>query len=574
MRAEDSISGAADERTVAPGPSLGAGPVIRHLVAAPGVALGNVLRRFIDRAVTRLLRLPPHLGDYTRQRDLAVPMRDGVTLLADLYRPHGLPKGTLLAYGPYGRRMDQSLPLARAFAVRGYTVLLVSSRGTFGSGGTFEPMRDEVSDGADVVRWMTAQSWFTGTFTTIGVSYLGFTQWALLVDPPPQMEAAVVVAGPHDIAQHSWGSGAFKLDLLRWSKTLAHQEESWARVVARQFTEPRRLRRVLHELPIGEAGHRYLNGRASWYRDRATQPDIDLPVWASMRLGEALARTDIPVFLMGGWHDLFLDQTLEQYVRLRERGVDVALTVGPWTHLQMLASRVSAEILVETLEFLDGKRPDAVRFHVAGDGWRASTTWPPPAREHKWFPGPGGRLGPVGRGRETFTFDPADPTPTVGGPTLDAKGVIDDSALALRDDVLVFTSEPLTEELEVIGSPVAEIAHRSDNPNADLFIRLSEVGADGRSRNVTEGYLRLAGQDVVTLPLRATAHRFAAGKRLRLLIAGGSHPHFARNLGTGENPSTGRAMRPATHEITLGELTCLRLPVTNPSWSGSTSTHD
>jgi uncharacterized protein len=181
--------------------------------------------RQVERLVLRLLGVTGARTDYA-VTPVRVPMRDGVELAADLYRPATEPVGTLLVRGPYGRSLPFSLFMARAFAARGYQVLFVSSRGTFGSGGEFDPMRTEAADGQDVVSWMREQPWFTGTFGTLGGSYLGHTQWALLADPPPELVAAVISVGPHDFSRHAWGTGAFNLDLLEWSAMIAHQEDA------------------------------------------------------------------------------------------------------------------------------------------------------------------------------------------------------------------------------------------------------------------------------------------------------------------------------------------------------------
>lgn len=142
-----------------------------------------------------------------------------------------------------------------------------------------------------------------------------------------------------------------------------------------------------------------------------------------------------------------------------------------------------------------------------------------------------------------FTYDPADPTPTVGGRMLSpAAGVRDNGALEARADVLTFTGPILGAALEVLGTPVVELVHGCDNPYADVFARLCEVDAKGVSRNVSDVLLRLdpsapAGS-VLRLELAPVAHRFSAGSRIRLQISGGSHPLFARNLGTGEPPAS------------------------------------
>lgn len=531
--------------------------------------------RVVDRIATRLWKLPPPTTGYTVEHDVRVPLRDGVTLAADLYRPAGAAAGTVLVRGPYARGLPLDLLFARVFAARGYTVLFVSSRGTFGSGGDLDPMATEAADGQDVARWLVRQPWFTGSFATLGASYLGFTQWALLSDPPPEVAAAIVSLAPHDFARHMWGTGAFRLEFLGWSDMVAHQEDPGRlRQLARQATAARRLRPVLSGLPLADAAQRHLAGRAPWWRGRAVTTDQGDPSWAPLRQTAALDRARVPVLVTAGWQDLFLSQSLEQYTRLHERGVDVALTVGPWSHTEA-AARGAGVIVRESLDWLDEhlaaragrRRRSPVRVFVTGAGaWRDLPAWPPPSTPADWFPVPGGGLGGTapGGGTSSFTFDPLRPTPSVGGPLLSGGGVTDDSELAARPDVLAFTGEPLTDPVTVLGAPVVTLAHRTGHPYADVFARLSDVDARGRSRNVTEGYLRLdpaRGDDPVVLRLRDTAHRFAPGHRLRLLLAGGSHPLYARNLGTGENPSTGRATRPVTHTVAHGPGTRLTLPL-------------
>jgi hypothetical protein len=165
----------------------------------------------------------------------------------------------------------------------------------------------------------------------------------------------------------------------------------------------------------------------------------------------------------------------------------------------------------------------------------------------------------------TFHYDPADPTPTTGGPLLSPNGGYrDDGRLALRDDVLAFTSLTLTRDLHVYGNPVVELTHTADNPHVDLFVRVSEVDAKGRSRNVSDGYRRLRAAQkpgkTVSVELDAIAHRFPAGSRIRVLIAGSWFPRYARNLGTEEPVLTGRQSKPATHAVHYGRSRLL-LPV-------------
>ena len=531
------------------------------------------------------MRLVPPTTGYTVGR-VAIPMRDGVELVADHYVPSqdAEPVGTLLVRGPYGRGFPFSLVFAALHAARGYRVLLQSVRGTFGSGGVFAPMVHEAADGADTVAWLRQQPWFTGRFATIGISYLGFTQWALLTDPPPELAAAVITAGPHDFSTSAWGTGSFTVnDFLGWSNLVAHQEDPGRiRAGIRQLRAQKKVSQTAGELPLGAAGRALLGAGAPWWESWLEHPDDNEPFWESMRFGAALDRVEVPVLLIGGWQDLFLQQTLEQYRHLRDRGVDVALTIGPWTHTQLLVQGLRT-IAGETQDWLDthlaGRRvtprPGRVRVYVAGEGWRELPDWPPATTEHVLYLQPGGGLTeapPTARAqaaRASFRYDPADPTPTVGGRLLSPDGGCrDDTSLAARRDVLSFTSDVLSDDLYVHGNPVAELVHAADNAHVDVFVRLSEVsltkGAKGRSRNVSDGYRRRAdaspGGDTVRLELDAISHRFPAGSRLRVLIAGGSHPRFARNLGTGETTGSGRLLKPSTHELHFG-ASRLVLPV-------------
>ena len=504
-------------------------------------------------------------------------MRDGIDLVADHYEPvvGADVRGTILVRGPYGRSLPFALIYARVYAARGYHVLFQSVRGTFGSGGRFTPMVHEADDAADTVAWLREQPWFTGTFGTIGLSYLGFTQWALMSDPPPELAAAVIAVGPHDLHQSSWGTGAFALnDFLGWSDMVANQETTTVRRLAFQFRGPRRLAGAVDGLPLGTSGRALLGAGSPWYESWIEHPDADDGFWDGLRMTEALRRCDIPVLLVGGWQDVFVDQTLTQYRELRDRGVDVAMTVGPWTHEHMV-TRAVAPTVTETLQWLGthlARRQTTsrapVRVHTTGSrpGWIEMPDWPPPTRDQTWFPLPDGGLGPTPPpdGTSTFRYDPADPTPTIGGRLLSRQsGYREDTGLAERHDVLTFTGDPLDGELFVCGNPVLELDHRCDNAHFDMFARISEVDTRGRSRNVSDGYRRFGMRPggPVRIELDPVAHRFAAGTRIRVLIAGGCHPRFARNLGTGEPVVRGHRMTPSRHTVRHGAASRLTLPI-------------
>ena len=537
-------------------------------------------------AVGRLLKLPPATNGYTVNR-VEVPMRDGIRLVADHWEPTTpSPAGTLLVRGPYGRGFPFSLAFARLYASRGYHVVLQSVRGTFGSGGVFEPMVNEAADGADTVVWLREQPWFTGRFATLGLSYLGFTQWALLQDPPPELAAAIVTVGPHDFNAAVWDTGSFTVsDFLGWSDLVSHQEDPGRiKTGIHQLRARRKVEQAVGQVPMGAAARALLGTGAPWFESWVEHPDSDDPFWNARRCGEALDRVEVPVLLLSGWQDVFLRQAVQQYQHLRKRGVDVALTIGPWTHTQMLTKGLAISAR-ESLDWLGThlagaqplRRPSRVRVSVNGQGWRNLADWPPATTDRALYLRPGGYLGETapadlaGVAPATFRYDPADPTPTTGGPLLSPDGGYrDDSRLALRDDTLAFTSATLTHDVCVYGSPVVELEHTSDNPCADLFVRVSEVDTKGRSRNVSETYRRL-GQaqragDTVSIELDPTAHRFRAGSRVRLLIAGSWFPRYGRNLGTDEPVLTGRQLKQITHTVHYGRSRLL-LPVGPPDLS-------
>jgi putative CocE/NonD family hydrolase len=542
----------------------------------------------VDRIATRLLSLPqPRTG--AGRREERIPMRDGAVLLTEHHVPAtDHPLGTVLVRTPYGRRSALDALGSRVLAVRGYHVLVQSVRGTFGSGGVFDPMVDEERDGHDTVAWLREQPWFDGRLATYGASYLGWAQWTLMTDPPPELRAAVVLVAPHDFAASVYSSGAFAFQgFLAWSDLILHQETTGLlATIVRGVTAKRRLASAHNGLPPADAVDTLLGGRAPWFRPWLAHPDLTDPFWDDKRATAALTRSTVPTLLVGGWQDLFLEQTVTQYRALADRGVDVGLTVGPWTHLA-IGTRGAATVARETLAWLDehlagatgGTRRAPVRVARTGDGrWFELAAWPPPTVPRRWRLETGGRLadapdadtdtaaqtGGSGAARvlAEFRYDPADPTPAVGGRLLTpGAGVRDNRRLAARPDVVTFATPPLERELVIAGAARVELDHGADPPHADLFVRLCDVAPSGRAHNIADGMRRrepAAGP--LTVELDPCFHRFAPGHRLALLVAGGAHPRFLRNNGTGEPPADAVGLVPVIHRITGGTL---MLPLTD-----------
>lgn len=291
-----------------------------------------------DRLTSWLEGLPSETCSYTIT-PVKIPLEgeEGVELAADLYAPvlkgDEKPAGTILMQCPYGRSL---LALsARSFAPRGYNVLFVSTRGTFGSGGELDPARMEPDDGPRVVRWMRQQPWYTGSFATIGASYLAYTQWALLGsdEPPEDMVAAVPSVGPHDFAKLLWGTGALWLTCVDWASNMGTQESLslFTQVCNLMTNDLQTLAHVKKSVPLVEGAKSYFKGKTPWVLEWIARPDWENdPFYEPMRHAKALTRSKVPVLLVGGWQDVFSGTVMDQYQQLRESGCNVALTMGPW----------------------------------------------------------------------------------------------------------------------------------------------------------------------------------------------------------------------------------------------------
>jgi len=213
--------------------------------------------------------------------------------------------------------------------------------------------------------------------------------------------------------------------------------------------------------------------------------------------------------------------------------------------------------MTEQLAGDGGVEDKPVRVHVGGAAqWRDLKAWPPHDGSQAWYLN-GGALSRDDHdrtGSSSFRYDPADPTPSVGGQLLSPEaGPRDNRAVEARPDLLVFTSEPLPETLDVLG-PVRAVLHlRASTGHTHVFVRLCDVNPQGCSRNVTDGILRLTpgglAEEAVTVPMSSTAYQFAPGHRLRLQVSGGAHPRFARNTGTVEPLATATRLVPTDIEV-------------------------
>jgi hypothetical protein len=521
----------------------------------------------------RLLRAQTR--DVVCERDLRVTMDDGAVLLADRYvaratRQEAQP--TVLVRSPYGRRQLFGLIFGRLLAERGLQVVVQSVRGTFGSQGTFSAF-DERADGLATLRWIRAQPWHAERIGMIGPSYLGLVQWAVAPDAGDDLAALAIQVSASQFHGQTYPGGSLALETAAsWLVLVAAQERRLAPLA--MVRAVRRLPALFAQLPIGDLDARATGAEVAWFREALASPGRKDAYWVARDFAAGVGEVAAPVQLVGGWHDIFLPWMIEDFAALQAAGRAPQLLIGPWTHT---APGMLAAGLREGLGWLRAHllgddrllRPSGVRVFVsgerAGSGWRELHSWPPPGTgERRLWLAAGGRLqdiepGADPGGGDRYRYDPADPTPSLGGPVLLArKPVIDNRALELRPDVLTYTTTPLPETVEAIGPVRVELHVRTSSPHFDLFARVCDVDTAGASWNVCDALTRVmpgrfepAADDSarVAFDLWPMGHRFAAGHRIRLQVSSGAHPRYARNPGTGEDLLTATALRPVDIDV-------------------------
>jgi hypothetical protein len=529
----------------------------------------NPLSRIAGRAIDRALGLPATAAPYVVRRDVPVAMPDGVVLLGDHYRPAGpdRPLPVVLTRTPYGRAGAAFLfaaPLAR----QGFQVFMQSTRGTFGSGGQFRPFLTEREDGLATVAWLRRQPWCDGQVAMTGASYLGHTQWAVApyADPPLRSVALNITTAKFTEAFYHHGAPSLQ-NTLNWIGLVGRQERGLPPVIPNP-RQVARMKRALRKVPLQAADVEVAGAPVAFWRDFTGHAAPADPFWAGADHDRADLSRLPPVSMVTGWWDLFLPGQLRDYQAIRAAGVTARITVGPWLHGDPGELR---EITRQDIAWLDhhlrGGPPPAgapVRIFLQQAGtWLDFADWPPPAVATACYLRPSGRLSPDPEPGDappsTFVYNPADPTPSAGGPLLQPPGKqVDNAAIEARPDVLTFTSDPFPAGSDLAGPVRARIFVRTGREHADLFVRVCDVDLKGVSRNITDGIRRLSPQTVpapdvqaggdgilaVDLELCPTAYRIQAGHRIRVQVSGGAFPRFARNFGTGEPfGSATRALR-------------------------------
>jgi uncharacterized protein len=524
----------------------------------------------------RLLRA--HTHDLVCDEDLHVVMDDGAVLLADRWvaREHdGGAQPTVLVRSPYGRRQVVGLLFGRLLAERGLQVVIQSVRGTFGSGGRFSPF-DERADGLATLRWIRQQPWHAGRIGTLGPSYMGLVQWAVAPDAGADLAALSIQVSASQFHGQTYAGGSLSLETAAsWLVIVAAQEQRLAPVaIARAL---RRLPALFSELPLAELDERATGAEVTWFREAMAHPLRDDAYWVARDYAGGVAKVTAPVQLIGGWYDIFLPWMLEDFSALHAAGREPQLVIGPWTHTApgLTAAGIQEGIAWLRARLLDDDRlarPAGVRVFVTGErsggGWRELSGWPPPGTgELRLWLDDEGRLereqpAQTPSTADHYRYDPADPTPSLGGPVLlSREPVVDNRGLEARTDVLTYTTAPLPAMLEAIGPVRVQLWVRAGAPHFDVFARVCDVDPQGASWNVCDALARVApgrfepladSSRRVELDLWPCAHRFAAGDRVRLQVSSGAHPRYARNPGTGEDPNRATDLVPVEIEVLHG----------------------
>ena len=497
-------------------------------------------------------------------------MRDGVTLAADVTLAGSVPAPVVVMRTPYGKSGEIQSKRATGFAKAGYVAVMVDVRGRGDSEGLFEPYCNDGVDGFDVIGWVAGQDWCTGDVATHGGSYGGHVQWLAALEHPPALRAMVCLVTPSDpFVEHP--TGVPSPMYVNWFRLVDgrvpqyREDVDWAEIYrhrplmtmdeAAGFVSPNWRARL---------GHRVLD---EW--------------WEPHRYQHRIGEIDLPVLHISGWYDDEEVGTPANFASMVAAGRGgQRLLMGPWGHA-VNTTRKLGEVdfgpraLIDLDEVIHGfldehvkgirpaQPPAPVRIFVMGGGeWRDEPAWPPPdVVETSLFLSSGGRansrygdgrlVGAAPAGEEppdTWVHDPDRPVPFITEASSAQLGGPDDYyGVESRGDVLVYTSEPVSEPLEVIG-PVRLLAHVATSAaDTDVMARLLDVHPNGFAQRLCDGMVRLRYRGgferelpvtpdeiyAVDISLWDTCQRFAPGHRIRLEVASSALPKVDVNLGTG-----------------------------------------
>lgn len=550
-----------------------------------------------------ILHAQPLAGDISpakyevlEELDESAAMRDGVALKLDLFRPKAEGRfPAILLITPYGKSGQAAR--ARRFAPRGYAVVNVDSRGRFESGGEWDPFSPlHKQDGYDLVEWIAKQPWCDGNVGMYGLSYMGWTQWWTATQAPPALKAIVPeVAPPDHFYNAPYQNGILVSWMMDWAGTMSgRQPHSAGPGPYGGFAVNREA--AYRQLPYidFDKSRKYLP--TDWWRKWMTQNTSAGEYWRAIayQTPEDYARVQVPSLAITGWFDADFAGSPQNYLAMKKHGATEAarqprLVIGPWEHI-INRSREAAGVdfgeqaLIDWdgyvcrwfdrhLKGIDNgvmSDPPVQVFVMGSNRWRAAADWPLPETQFTkyYLHSDGSANSSAGNGTlstelpgdeepDHYTYDPGDPTPSADFQNGHIDGPRDIAQSATRQDVLVYTTGELTEDVEVVGPIAAKLFAATSAKDTDWMVRLSDVHPDGRALFLAEGVLRARHRDPeksgafnpqrlsaiepnqayeYTIDFwRPTGNRFARGHRIRIEISSSYYPYYLRNLNTGED---------------------------------------
>ncbi len=506
---------------------------------------------------------------------IRIPMRDGVTLAADLYIPGdkvGQKLPCRMTYSPYGATTVRATGDINFAIEHGFAILQVDCRGRFNSEGTFSPWYDTfVDDAWDLLDWISKQEWSDGKVTMVGGSYPAATQLSCLRSGHPALSACAPSAVTLDPYSIYYQNGVPVLEFVSsWHLGICTPESPAQGAVG--------FKTAIQDFPLNEVPNRMGIKGSSWL-ESISHEGRDA-YWAKKSELRDLAKSQSGIFFQGSWYDMLGVQVFETFETfMKEIAPEAAdsprkysyLKVGPWGHgVNTPEGEIkygdNANVTEDPeINFLcsiaRGKVPETASkptnieiFTMGRNEWRNIETWPLPGTEYRPLYLNGDKLTfepPQDEtATDTFDYDPLNPVPTCGGRIVGGGGQKDQTEIEKRDDVLVYTSEAMTEELEVTGRITASLYASTSAKDTDFTIKLVDVFPDGTPYNVCDGIMRCRYRDGLDKPARlvekdeimkldffvdVTSYAFLPGHKIRIEISSSNFPHFARNPNTGAN---------------------------------------
>ncbi|MGE8205084.1 CocE/NonD family hydrolase [Heyndrickxia sp. NPDC080065] len=526
--------------------------------------------------------LSPAEYDVNHLGKIDVMMRDGVKLATEVWLPKDLPQNkripAVLIRTPYGR-MKYGLNKLR-FVQRGFAVISQDVRGREDSEGEWLPMYHEINDGDDTLNWIATQGWSDGNVGMIGSSYSGFVQWAAAASGNPHLKAiiSIVTAGSPfgDIPRQK---GIYSSGLMAWIFMMAKQRTNRDAMNRDDWDE------VLNVRPIKDIPQKALGSEIPFWDEWMEHPDYD-EFWASFDWTRFGQKINVPALYISGWYDDDGNGTTEAWeLNQQHRRANQRLILGPWYHnsnatreihnvqFGLNAIRYDLDLLCQRWydRFLKGiengvEKESTVEFYTVGaNEWKKADCWPPENASftNLYLHSNGNAQTSLGDGvlenkpslietSDHYVFDPKNPAPYLIDVSENECSVPENYRdVEMRNDVLVYTSQPLEEDLEIAGDILAVIYAASSAKDTDWLVRLTDVNEAGDSIRLSDGIIRARYRNSYEKPkllepdriesyeikMSKIAHLFKKGHRIRVAITSGAKNAIFPNHNTGNDPA-------------------------------------